>query len=441
MFYLAEGATHQLTLTDSVFADTPGEVVFAKGSGVYTIARCLFSRVGIGGEFVGADDYTVTVEDSWFTRIGRAPEANNVDGDMLHLDQVTTVPQTVRRCIFTDGGDDVIDHSNGAHPTVDSCIIYDARDKAVSLYYSGDITMTNCLIFDVPNGIEATGQPVYLTNCTFGRNTKITDRQCNFSDINKCIFWPVSIVSCCNHVDHSLLGSAGHLGCGTCNLSQDPLFMDAANNDFNLQPASPAIDVCDQGRIGWLGFPQASACSTDEDCDDADACTVDACHLGVCIQGDRDCTAYDDECLRGVCDSETGACVAWPVSDGTPCEDALFCNGVEACVGGVCLAAEDPCDDGITCTVDSCDEVSETCEHVADDMLCDDGYFCNGVETCAAALGCQDGIDPCVDQAHCDEEADVCLSCVNDLDCDNGLFCDGAETCVDHAVRGRDGSV
>jgi|GEM_PF-3379726 len=49
---------------------------------------------------------------------------------------------------------------------------------------------------------------------------------------------------------------------------------------------------------------------------------------------------------------------------GEECDDGLFCNGTESCVNGVCQPGESPCDDEIPCTIDSCDEGTDTCDHV-----------------------------------------------------------------------------
>jgi hypothetical protein len=63
------------------------------------------------------------------------------------------------------------------------------------------------------------------------------------------------------------------------------------------------------------------------------------------------------------------------------------------------------------------------------DLHCDDGIFCNGVETCYLGVPwCQDAVlDPC-SPLLCDEAADQCY-CDADGQCDDGLFCNGEETC------------
>ena len=79
------------------------------------------------------------------------------------------------------------------------------------------------------------------------------------------------------------------------------------------------------------------------------------------------------------------------------CDDGLFCNGAETCnletfecESGTPVIA----DDGVSCTVDSCDELNDQIVNIADDSLCNDSLFCNGVETCNVVLDCQSGAAP-----------------------------------------------
>ena len=118
----------------------------------------------------------------------------------------------------------------------------------------------------------------------------------------------------------------------------------------------------------------------------------------------------------------------------TLCDDGVFCNGSEVFLGGVCQPGVFPCDDGVPCTDDSCDELSDICSNITNDANCDDGQFCNGAELCDAALDCQAGSDPCDDgitctDDSCDEVLDTCANAPNDSLCDNALFCDGLEFC------------
>lgn len=99
------------------------------------------------------------------------------------------------------------------------------------------------------------------------------------------------------------------------------------------------------------------------------------------------------------------------------------------------------CDDGFACTTDSCS--GGTCSHTPNNSACDNGLFCDGVETCSANTGCQDGSDPplldafdCTDDT-CNEDDDRIDHIPNNAACDDGEPCtmDGCDVggCV-HAV-------
>ncbi len=55
------------------------------------------------------------------------------------------------------------------------------------------------------------------------------------------------------------------------------------------------------------------------------------------------------------------------------CDDGLYCNGVESFDGTSCQPGLVPCDDGVECTTDNCNENQRTCSHTEDSSLCDDG--------------------------------------------------------------------
>ncbi|MCP3980253.1 MAG: hypothetical protein GY716_13190 [bacterium] len=110
-----------------------------------------------------------------------------------------------------------------------------------------------------------------------------------------------------------------------------------------------------------------------------------------------------------------------PCANAGDCDDGSFCNGVESCDGdGFCLEGDYPCG-GL-----ACDAVANSCVECVNDFDCDDGDFCNGIETCSGNT-CVGGSMPCA--GVCDEVADACVDCVVDADCDDGLFCNGAELC------------
>ena len=171
-------------------------------------------------------------------------------------------------------------------------------------------------------------------------------------------------------------------------------------------------------------------CTIPADCDDGLYCNgVEDCVTGSCVAG----TAVD--CGDGVgctvdsCNEATDSC-DHVATDGL-CDNGQYCDGAETCDALLdCQAGTTVnCDDGVDCTIDSCNEATDACDNVTDDGYCDDGLFCNGAETCHATLDCQAGSDPCTAFLGCDEGTDTCVECFGDGDCDDGLFCNGAETC------------
>ena len=45
------------------------------------------------------------------------------------------------------------------------------------------------------------------------------------------------------------------------------------------------------------------------------------------------------------------------------CDDGVFCNGAEVCTAGRCRAGTPvSCDDGLACTLDVCNEDTQTCQ-------------------------------------------------------------------------------
>jgi hypothetical protein len=119
------------------------------------------------------------------------------------------------------------------------------------------------------------------------------------------------------------------------------------------------------------------------------------------------------------------------------CNDGLFCNGTETCVAGACQAGTAPnCADAVACTSDSCNESTDSCDHIANNAACSNGLFCDGTETCNVTLGCQSGAAPNCDDSiacttdSCNEGTDSCNNSPNNAACDDGLFCNGAEQCT-----------
>ncbi|MDX2024714.1 MAG: hypothetical protein SF187_31010 [Deltaproteobacteria bacterium] len=98
------------------------------------------------------------------------------------------------------------------------------------------------------------------------------------------------------------------------------------------------------------------------------------------------CPPSGNACVVATCNN--GVCQDVPAAEGTACDDQLGCTEADACHAGKCEGKARVCDDGLTCSKDSCDEAMGGC--VADvttcacnkDADCDDKNACTGVETC-----------------------------------------------------------
>ncbi|HIA03605.1 MAG TPA: hypothetical protein EYN66_17145 [Myxococcales bacterium] len=168
------------------------------------------------------------------------------------------------------------------------------------------------------------------------------------------------------------------------------------------------------------------------------ACSMNQCKpsTGLCQQNDlEDGVECDD---NDPCTQST-VCISTECSGGdlTVCDDGAYCNGLESCVeDGNCEPGEAvEVDDGIPCTVDACDDVLGVVTHSPSDLPCGDGEFCNGAEYCDEESGCQPGIPPVLDDGlictmdSCDEGANTVIHTINHTVCNDGDICDGTELC------------
>jgi cysteine-rich repeat protein len=97
------------------------------------------------------------------------------------------------------------------------------------------------------------------------------------------------------------------------------------------------------------------------------------------------CTAAGQCRGVGTCNPSTGLCSDPPAPDGAPCDDGLFCT-LDSCQGGVCTGTANDCDDGNACTTDSCDEGADMCVPTVITPCCGNGIIENFEE-------CDEGTD------------------------------------------------
>ncbi|MCH2185028.1 S8 family serine peptidase [Myxococcota bacterium] len=206
--------------------------------------------------------------------------------------------------------------------------------------------------------------------------------------------------------------------------SHGPIVTNPANGlSHRRTDATSLFAICGNGLVE-LG----------EECDDGGTADGDCCSAACLFEGISSTCSDGDACTVGDGCDGSGQCVAGaPLS----CDDGLFCNGLETCDSAIgCESGVAPSvDDGVGCTDDACDESTDTIIHLPQDSLCDDTTFCNGQETCDAALGCQSGTAPSIDDGVacttdlCDEVLDLVTHLSVNAACSDGLFCNGSEIC------------
>jgi len=125
------------------------------------------------------------------------------------------------------------------------------------------------------------------------------------------------------------------------------------------------------------------SCQTPHSCSDniqnGDETGIDC--GGSCITVATEvCNNYDDD--RDCLIDEN------PEAD-ADCNDGLYCNGVETCQSGYCMSGNTiDCADNIGCTSDSCNEATDSCTHTADDSACPTDTVCADY-SCDINQGCK----------------------------------------------------
>jgi len=218
------------------------------------------------------------------------------------------------------------------------------------------------------------------------------------------------------------------------NCPDDGLFCTGTESCDAVAGCVSSGDPC--GALVCDDVTDTCVCQTDNQCDDGLFCTgVETCVATACQAGTPPVIDDGVPCTDDSCDDVNDVVVHTP--NDVNCDNGLFCDGAETCDPLLDCQAGIPLviDDGVACTDDSCDEVNGVVVHTPNDVNCDNGLFCDGAEICDALMNCQAGMPPncddgvpCTDDS-CDQISDLCVNTANDANCDNGLFCDGAETC------------
>lgn len=204
-----------------------------------------------------------------------------------------------------------------------------------------------------------------------------------------------------------------------------------------LAPGATALGCTEGSRAAHQDASNPFACNVAADCDDHIPCTVDNCGAGnICSHTavDATCTGAGEHCVLGV-----GCTTMMSCTESSMCDDGIPCT-VDTCnVGNVCghqpvnATCTDPampvcdvmrgcvagqtvecttsaqCDDGVNCTLDTCG-VNMMCSHMALDSLCGTSQHCDAIRDCI-------DVHPCTTAADC-------------MDPSFWNFCDGTPVCM-----------
>jgi hypothetical protein len=190
------------------------------------------------------------------------------------------------------------------------------------------------------------------------------------------------------------------------------------------------IDLCREGVCAHPRDPLCDVCERDEDCNDQNVCTRDACRSCHCVHEPLpDCEPPPPPCGGCVrdadCEDDGSICTIERCVEGGRCAHVP----VDLCESGRPCDGDAECNDGDSCTTDSC-TLHGFCVFRRIRDCCGDGVVSGTGEHCDDGRHCNDGT-PCVHDADCDG-ASLCLPrapttakqcwttgrpCVSDADC------------------------
>jgi predicted outer membrane repeat protein len=177
---------------------------------------------------------------------------------------------------------------------------------------------------------------------------------------------------------------------------------DCVNELGDILSGSPCSHPVNQDST-WSKDCFVASCNPDGQCIGQSAYNGHACTHNLSS------SEWDIECYEGVCND--AGCQPVKLSEGTDCDDSVFCNGTEQCsAGGKCVSSGDPCIGGGSCN-ETCNESEKNC-FAPENTSCDDGNPCTGENLCSSEGVCLNGINPCDPQP-----------CTPDPEHDDGYFC------------------
>ena len=207
---------------------------------------------------------------------------------------------------------------------------------------------------------------------------------------------------------------------------------DCCSASCTFEPvASPCEDgdLCTQGEVcdgsGLCGPGSVLDCDDGLFCNGSETCNS----LVGCQAGTGPDLGDGIACTQDACDEALDVVTHTP--DSSVCGNGLYCDGAEICDAVLGCQAGVPValDDGVSCTQDACDEALDAVTHTPDSSICSNGLVCDGAEVCDPLLGCQSGEELAFDDGvactidTCDEGAGGALHTPEDASCDDGDPC------------------
>lgn len=182
-------------------------------------------------------------------------------------------------------------------------------------------------------------------------------------------------------------------------------------------------------------------CYQKADCDDANPCTVDDCQVngdvGTCTHTAVQCQPTGNPCKVRECNPANGQCELKNQTDGTACQDGLYCTEDDSCQAGTCAGgpAKDCAYLNGNCLVGVCDEALDSCkpQTLTNGESCDAGEPCLEGDYCNANGNCQQGnvpACPCTSNADCVDDGNKCNGILGHCNLGTG-FCELSQPEVD----------
>ena len=257
-------------------------------------------------------------------------------------------------CIFES-----IDCNDGIDCTIDSCNENgECIHTPINSKCNDDI---ECTLDSCDSNLGCNNIPL---NSLCNDNIDCTDDICNI--INGCINNPNNLL-CNDNIDCTNDICNEFSGC-----SNTPENIECNDN------IECTIDICDNNN-GCLNNPLNSLCNDNNECTN-DLCSIDN---NGCQNIDIICNDNID-CTLDSCDINNGCIFS---SDNSLCNDNNYCT-IDICDYELkgCLYETISCDDGISCTIDSCiNDIG--CIHTPIDNECNDNNSCT-IDICNVYEGC-----------------------------------------------------